>query len=703
MPPAASASTAVLEPDGAASDPLIAARTNFALGRDVAGGKGGGGARSVLARLLEAEYGRRPVAAAGPGAATAVSREDATVAALRKACRLDVPLTPEALLAHERPSPRLAAVLAELWPDAVRWYGPDHCTAVLRSALGADRDASATAFLLDLAASTRLFPLAPEEAADLAGPGRSRPVRHAAWRYLHDVPGGRALLPAASTAADVYERMLLSPPAPSVRWSAGRVGAVVGQTMLLGGLETPGRGPSGGLSVLLGGLGDRLAATPGMAGAVTVVLTGRAGFERTPEVAHERSPGHWVLRLPVDAADVPEQAELHAHRPAISWWATRLLGGLPRRLDVLHVRYADDGSLALAEAAARLGARLVFTATPDPHRHLVERHAHTTPDAAEPLRHDLHRIFVADRLVERADTVVGIPGRGGTGELVRHFPRLAGENGGAGPAAPPEGIAPYQPAPDESRRRRGLLSALFRGGDRPDALDPADRELPLLLSVGRLDPVKQQDLLVRAWLASGLCDASTLVLVGGGPVADSTGAEEGMRRRVDALLAGRPQARRRCALIPAMANDEVRRLERALADPRHGTRSWYVCPSVKEEFGIAVLEAMDAGLPVAAPLRGGVAHYVRDGVNGLLLDTSGAAGLARGLVRVAAVAEEDRAAYARRGRDVARDRYSVAAMADALARHYVTAPAPRRHPSAPEAGGHTGPPGPPFPQAQAAG
>ncbi|MFJ4895836.1 glycosyltransferase [Streptomyces sp. NPDC088788] len=654
------------------------ARTGFFLGQGRAEAGHGGQPRpgGELARLLDAEYGLRPTVA-GAGGVPPVCGEDAAVAALRRARRLDVPLTPEAVLAHSSPGPRLAAVLAELWPDAVRWHGRKHSAAVLRRTLLAERGTPSTPFLLDLAASSGLSPLTAPEAADLAAAGDPRAVRHAAWRYLHDLPNGRGHLPAASEASDAYERMLLCPPDPHIEWKFERLGPVIAQAMLLGGLDSPGQGLSGGLSVLLGGLGDQLALTAGIGGVVTVVLAGRADFERNPNVAYERSPGHWVLRLPVDAEDPPAQTEMYAHRSALAWWASRLMGGMSRPLNVLHVRYADDGSLALAESAARLGARLVFTATPDPHRTLAERYEHTSPDTADALRYDLHRVFVADRLVARADTVVAIPGRGGTGELVQYFPDLADVNEKRGPAAYPEGIASYRPACDEEDLQGELLSALFSGGEKLDALDSAARDLPLFLCVGRLHPVKQQDLLVQVWLASGMYERSTLVLVGGGR-GEGPDTEAEVRSRIAKLLISHPRARSRLALIPAMANEDVRRLERALADPDRATPSWYVCPSAKEEFGIAVLEAMEAGLPAAGPLCGGVAHYVRDGVSGILLDTSSAASLARGLLRLAAVQETDRRRLAERGRDVVRNEYSVSAMAAALAGEYTAEASHRR-------------------------
>jgi glycosyltransferase involved in cell wall biosynthesis len=54
-----------------------------------------------------------------------------------------------------------------------------------------------------------------------------------------------------------------------------------------------------------------------------------------------------------------------------------------------------------------------------------------------------------------------------------------------------------------------------------------------------------------------------------------------------------------------------------LAAP-HGV---YVCASSKEEFGIALLEAMATGLAVVAPDAGGPPTYVEEGVTGYLVDT----------------------------------------------------------------------------------
>ncbi|MEU9735938.1 glycosyltransferase family 4 protein [Streptomyces sp. NPDC048002] len=563
--------------------------------------------------------------------------------------------------------------MTELWPESVRHHGTTYAEEALRHALLHEAShPSRTALLLECAEIADLRPLSCDEAAEHAAKATHRAERHALWRYLHRLPEGPALLAATTHATDAYERLLLSPPTrlSAEGWRSG--GIVVAQTMLLGDLLTPGAGLSGGLSVLLGGLGDRLARSEGIAGVITVVLTGHDGLARGPGLLRERTTGHWVLSLPVDAPTPPQQNALAEHRAALAWWAARLLGALPRAVDVLHVRYADDGSMALAHAAARSGIRLFFTATPDPHRTVARNYGEADPDdssAADRLRDDLHRIYCADRLVDRADTVIGIPGSSGSRELLRHFPVLAARYGPAGPASPPEGIAPYSPAPDETARQHRLLAGLFTGGASPDSLAPESRDLPMLLCVGRLHPMKQQDLLVRTWLATDLWRRTTLLIVGGSGDCP-TPSEQQMRAELGALVAGHAEAARHLALLPAMPNNEVRRLEHALATPANGVRAWYVCPSVKEEFGIAILEAMEAGLPPAGPLRGGVAHYLRDGLNGLLLDTSSASGLAHGLRRMANLHEDDRLRLARAARATVKARYSVTDMADALAAEY---------------------------------
>ena len=57
-------------------------------------------------------------------------------------------------------------------------------------------------------------------------------------------------------------------------------------------------------------------------------------------------------------------------------------------------------------------------------------------------------------------------------------------------------------------------------------------------------------------------------------------------------------------------------------------------PAQREPWGLVLLEALAAGVPVAASAEGGPAEIVRDGVDGLLVDASHVASLAAALVRL---------------------------------------------------------------------
>jgi glycosyltransferase involved in cell wall biosynthesis len=102
-----------------------------------------------------------------------------------------------------------------------------------------------------------------------------------------------------------------------------------------------------------------------------------------------------------------------------------------------------------------------------------------------------------------------------------------------------------------------------------------------------------------------------------------------------------------------------------------GPSGVYVCASAKEEFGLAIVEALATGLVVVAPDAGGPTTYVEDGLTGFLVDTARGSSLAGGVHAALDRADAPgRDGYVRR---TIRAKYDISVMAAKLARVYAAA------------------------------
>jgi len=88
------------------------------------------------------------------------------------------------------------------------------------------------------------------------------------------------------------------------------------------------------------------------------------------------------------------------------------------------------------------------------------------------------------------------------------------------------------------------------------------------------------------------------------------------------FLQKHPEFKGRFIHTGAMSNVDIRSLERNIIKKDFNEPHIYLCSSVKEEFGIAILEAMSIGFLTLGPIKGGVKSYMRNGENGFLIDTS---------------------------------------------------------------------------------
>ena len=100
--------------------------------------------------------------------------------------------------------------------------------------------------------------------------------------------------------------------------------------------------------------------------------------------------------------------------------------------------------------------------------------------------------------------------------------------------------------------------------------------------------------------------------------------------------------------------------------PVYAAADLYVWPAVREAYGIALLEAQAAGLPVIAGREGGVAEVVDDGHSGVLTPPRDPSAFASAVATLLGDAERRRAMAAAAARFVS-ERCSIAQAAAELA------------------------------------
>lgn len=146
--------------------------------------------------------------------------------------------------------------------------------------------------------------------------------------------------------------------------------------------------------------------------------------------------------------------------------------------------------------------------------------------------------------------------------------------------------------------------AFFAPGDQSGARAAAGLPIgvPIVVFVGRIQPLKAPEIAVEALAASHHRDA-LLVIVGGASGAD--GAESKLLTRSRSRQLG--------------VADRVRFVE---PQPHHLLSSYYrsadvvIVPSRSESFGLVALEAAACGVPVVASAVGGLLNIVDHGVTG---------------------------------------------------------------------------------------
>jgi glycosyltransferase involved in cell wall biosynthesis len=491
--------------------------------------------------------------------------------------------------------------------------------------------------------------------------------------------------------ADVARLALLDltvPSYPRAPWSQGQT---VAQLFLHADIDRElsqvGAGDNGGIATLLVLLGDALVAgTDGQADAsspaVDRVLTlsrggPAAALTCLPEVSSTLS-GHAFATVPFLGAPV-SSAESWPRRVAVQRGIRRVLRAAGT-VDVLHLRMADVGTLAASTVARELEIPIVFTVAPDPHSVINAMDASGALTRAnfgtvDEVEHFWFRARLVQRMAADAAHTVRFP----RPQLERDLRELVGVD----ITAHPERHSVVAEGIDLTVIERSVETALR--ADPADFADldallqtlPADRRhLPLAVTVGRLHRVKGMATLVHAWADDAALRERCNLLIVGGDLRTPSVDERGQLDLIGTAIPLDSAAEHGLLLAGHRANDAVARW---LAAARHGRpglaapRGVYVCASMKEEFGIALLEAMATGLTVVAPDAGGPATYVEDGTTGFLVNTADAHSLGDGITAALELASGPFGdEFAQRAADMVTNTFAIQAMAGTLAGVYAS-------------------------------
>ena len=367
-------------------------------------------------------------------------------------------------------------------------------------------------------------------------------------------------------------------------------------------LEQPGTGDAGGMNVYIVEVSKRLA----QAGIEVEIFTRATSSDQPPCV--ELAPGVTVRHVMAGPYEGLAKEDLPAQLCAFSAGVLRAEAArTPGWYDLIHSHYWLSGQAGWL-AKERWGVPLVHT----PHTLAKVKNALLAEgDTPEPRT----RVIGEEQVVAESDWLVA--------NTYAEASQLANLY-----QAPQNRLSVVEPGADLARFTPGSQAEARREFGLPDD------EL-VLLFVGRIQPLKAPDVMVRALAAlrdhtpgrGGPAGAGSGT--GADPVLVGSGLDAG--RRVTAVVCGGPSGTglERPTRLQELAGslgiaDSVRFLPPQPADrlaQLYRAADLLCVPSHNESFGLVAVEAQACGTPVVAAAVGGLVTAVNDGVSGVLVDS----------------------------------------------------------------------------------
>ena len=343
-------------------------------------------------------------------------------------------------------------------------------------------------------------------------------------------------------------------------------------------LHQPGTGDAGGMNVYIVEVSKQLAALN-----VEVEIFTRTTTGELP-ASVELAPGVLVRHITAGPYGGLLKEDLPGQLCAFTSGVLRTEAFRdPGHYGLIHSHYWLSGQVGWL-AKERWGVPLVHS------MHTlakVKNAALAAGDTPEPLS----RLIGEDQVIAAADRLIANTAEE-AGQLVRRY------------TADPDRVSIAHPGVDLETFTPGDQFAARKGLGLP-------QDAPVLLFVGRIQPLKAPDILLRAAAEMRAADperyAGLIVAVVGGP--SGTGLAE--PHQLAALA-------RRLGIA-----DRVRFVK---PQSQAGLAEWYraadltVVPSYNESFGLVAIESQACGTPVVAARVGGLTTAVNDGVSGVLID-----------------------------------------------------------------------------------